>query len=345
LGIINQQLFSEMSSLYFHNSCSSQKSENTILKVRNLKTYFFLKEGILKAVNNVNFLLQSNEIFALVGESGSGKTILSLSLINLLPEKAKIVGGEILFEGKNLINLREKDMTKIRGKKISMIFQEPMTALNPVLNIGEQIMETIRYHFHLNRNDAFYEMISLLKKVKFPEPEKRYKVYPHQLSGGMRQRVLIAIALAAKPKILIADEPTTALDVVTEREIIELLLNLKEEMNLSLIFISHDISLVSSIADKIGIMYAGQLIEIGEKENIINQPKHPYTVALWDSLPAFWEKRKVKIKTIPGTVPNLLNLPSGCVFHPRCLMKKEICSFKEPPSREINDQIVKCWLY
>jgi len=321
------------------------QSENTILAVKNLKTYFFLKEGILKAINNINFQLHSNEIFALVGESGSGKTILSLSLINLLPEKAKIIEGEILFEGKNLVNLKEKDMIRIRGRKISMIFQEPMTALNPVMTVGEQIMETIRYHFHLSRKEAFNEMVSLLEKVKFPEPEKRYKTYPHQLSGGMRQRILIAIALAGKPKILIADEPTTALDVITENEIIELLLDLKEEMSLSLIFISHDISLVSRIADKIGVMYGGQLVEIGKKGDIMNQPKHPYTIALWNSLPVFWKKRKVKIKTIPGTIPNLLNLPPGCVFHPRCSMKKEMCSIKEPPLKEINGQIVKCWLY
>ncbi|MCP2520784.1 ABC transporter ATP-binding protein [SCandidatus Aminicenantes bacterium Aminicenantia_JdfR_composite] len=321
------------------------KAEKTILLVRNLKTYFYLKEGILKAVNDVSFSLKSNEIFALVGESGSGKTVLSLSLIRLLPERARIVGGEIIFNNKNLVKLKEKEITGIRGRKISMIFQEPMTALNPVMTIGEQIIETIRFHFHLNRKEAFKEMISLLKKVKFPEPEKRYKSYPHQLSGGMRQRALIAIALAGRPEILIADEPTTALDVITEGEIIELLLNLKEEMNLSLIFISHDISLVSSLADKIGVMYAGQLVEFGRREHVMNQPKHPYTIALWNSLPAYWERRKVKIKTIPGLVPNLLNPPQGCTFHPRCLMKKRICSIEEPPQIKLNDGIVKCWLY
>lgn len=321
------------------------KAENFILEVKNLKTFFFLKEGILKAVDDVSFSLLKNSVFSLVGESGSGKTILSLSLIKLLPERAKIIGGEVLYNGKNLIKMKEREMSKIRGRRIAMIFQEPMTALNPVFAIGEQIMETIKQHYRLSHREAFSEMLNLLNKVKFPEPEKRYKTYPHQLSGGMRQRALIAIALSAKPEILIADEPTTALDVTIEREIIDLLLNLKEEFDLSLIFISHDMSLVSRISDYTGVMYAGKLVEIGKTDNIINNPKHPYTIALLDSLPIFWKEKKGKIKTIPGSVPNLLSLPSGCAFHPRCTKKEEICTFEEPPVKEVNGQLVKCWLY
>jgi peptide/nickel transport system ATP-binding protein len=331
-----------MSATSLNNPFARLKTENLILEVKNLKTFFFLKEGILKAVDDVSFSLLKNNVFSLVGESGSGKTILSLSLIKLLPERAKIIDGEVLYNGKNLIKMKEREMSKIRGRRIAMIFQEPMTALNPVFTVGEQIMETIKYHYRLSRREAFSEMLNLLNKVKFPEPEKRYKTYPHQLSGGMRQRALIAIALSARPEILIADEPTTALDVTIEREIIDLLLN---EFDLSLIFISHDMSLVSRISDYTGVMYAGKLVEIGKTDNIINNPKHPYTIALLDSLPIFWKEKKGKIKTIPGSVPNLLNLPSGCAFHPRCTKKEKICTFEEPLVKEVNGQLVKCWLY
>ncbi|MFQ6082470.1 MAG: ABC transporter ATP-binding protein [Candidatus Aminicenantia bacterium] len=326
-------------------SPSGFKFPASILTVSHLKTYFFLKEGVLKAVNDVSFILNKNQTLAIVGESGSGKTVLSLSLIKLLPEKARIVQGEIWLNGMNISHFTPEEMAKIRGKRIAMIFQEPMTALNPVFTIGEQISETIRFHFHLNRKEAHHQMLSLLEKVRFPEPQKRYRSCPYQLSGGMRQRALIAIALSGRPDILIADEPTTALDVTVESQIIDLLLNLKEEMGLSLIFISHDFGLVSRIADRVGVMYAGQIVEIGKKDEIITHPKHPYTIALLKSLSSNWGERKKKVETIKGSVPNLFSLPSGCSFHPRCTQKKEICEREEPPIREINEQSIKCWLY
>ena len=319
-------------------------SNQKMLQIKNLKTYFFLSQGIAKAVDNVSLTLNPGETLALVGESGCGKSMLALSILRLVPAPGKIIHGQIKFNGQDLLLLSEKQMQKIRGNKISMIFQEPMTALNPVLRIGEQICEPLIYHQGLSRNQAREKALKLMQQVGIPDPEKRFFDFPHSLSGGMRQRIVIAMALSCSPKIILADEPTTALDVTIQAQILNLLQKMQKTNNMAIILITHDLGLVARTCQRVNVMYAGKIVEQSPVREIFNSPLHPYTQGLLDSLPRI-DKDK-KLLPIPGTVPDLLNLPSGCAFHPRCKLKKPICQQKEPPLFSYSQtRKVKCWLY
>ena len=320
-------------------------SNQKMLQIKNLKTYFFLSQGTAKAVDNVSLTLNPGETLALVGESGCGKSMLALSILRLVPTPpGKIVHGKIEFNGQDLLLLSEKQMQKIRGNKISMIFQEPMTALNPVLRIGEQICEPLIYHQGLSRNQAREKALKLMQQVGIPDPEKRFFAFPHSLSGGMRQRIVIAMALSCSPKIILADEPTTALDVTIQAQILNLLQKMQKTNNMAIILITHDLGLVARTCQRVNVMYAGKIVEQSPVREIFNSPLHPYTQGLLDSLPRI-DKDK-KLLPIPGTVPDLLNLPSGCAFHPRCKLKKPICQQKEPPLFSYSQtRKVKCWLY
>ena len=309
------------------------------LDVRNLKVSFSTPQGSFSAVNGINFQLYSGETLALVGESGCGKTVTALSVLRLLPEPpAKIIGGEIIYSDSNLLCLSHKQMRQIRGKDISMIFQDPMTSLNPVLTLGEQLVETILQHKNLSKKEALKKSSELLGKVELPSPEEKLKQYPHQLSGGMRQRVMIAMALACEPKILIADEPTTALDALIQSQILELLKNLKEEAGMSMLLITHDLGVVTEIAERIMVMYAGDEVETGPTQDLIKNPFHPYTKGLISSRPNL-DSEKIngqRLKEIEGNVPNPNQRPHGCSFHPRCGWAFDECKIKKPSSQNIN---------
>jgi len=316
-----------------------------MLQIKNLRTYFFLSQGIAKAVDDVSLTLNPGETLALVGESGCGKSMLALSILRLVPTPpGKIVHGKIEFNGQDLLLLSEKQMQKIRGNKISMIFQEPMTALNPVLRIGEQLCEPLIYHQGLSRNQAKEKALKLMQEVGIPDPERRFFDFPHQLSGGMRQRIVIAMALSCSPKIILADEPTTALDVTIQAQILNLLQKMQKTNNTATVLITHDLGLVASTCQRVNVMYAGKIVEQSPVKELFKDPLHPYTQGLLDSLPRI-DKDKELIP-IRGSVPNLLNLPPGCAFHPRCKFKKTICQQKEPPLLSHSQtRKVKCWLY
>lgn len=305
-----------------------------ILKVENLKTYFYTEDGVVKAVDGVTFDLYEGETLGIVGESGSGKSVTSLSIMRLLDEKGKIVDGKIIFKGKNLLELSEAEMRKIRGNEIAMIFQEPMVALNPVYTIGDQIMEAIMLHQNVGESEARKIAVELLRKVGIPEPEKRVDQYPHQLSGGMRQRAMIAMALSCRPSILIADEPTTALDVTIQAQILDLMKELQKEYGMALIMITHDMGVIAEMADRVVVMYAGRVAEYGRVHEIFKKPRHPYTYGLLSSIPRL-DVEQEKLKSIPGTVPDPLNFPTGCRFHPRCEFAQECCSHEDPELVEV----------
>jgi oligopeptide/dipeptide ABC transporter ATP-binding protein len=319
-----------------------------LLSVNNLKTYFFTSSGITKAADEVSFSLQAGETIGVVGESGSGKTVTALSILKLIPEpQGKIVGGEILFEGLDLLKMPNRNMRSIRGNKISMIFQEPMTSLNPVFTIGNQVSESISLHQGLNRRDALDKCIEMLKLVRIPSPEKRVHDYPYQLSGGMRQRAMIAMALSCDPKILIADEPTTALDVTIQAQILDLMDRLKGELNTAIIMITHNLSIVAEMSKEVVVMYAGKIVEKGPVDNIFYHSQHPYTKGLLKTIPRIDRNiRSLKqLPEIPGVIPSLDHLPKGCYFHPRCPYAKEICRQEAPELKEIADQhFYRCWL-
>ncbi|AZR73390.1 peptide ABC transporter ATP-binding protein [Anoxybacter fermentans] len=298
--------------------------KEVLLDVKDLKTYFYSRQGVIKSVDGVSFQLKRGEVLGLVGESGAGKSITGFSILRLISPPGKIVNGEIYFLGKDLLKMKESEIEKIRGNRISMVFQDPMTSLNPLLTIGEQLMEVLRYHLGMKKREAKDRAIELLRMVGIPSPEKRLKQYPHQFSGGMRQRVVIAIAMATNPDLIIADEPTTALDVTIQAQIIKLMQDLIAEYKTSMILISHDLAVVSEIADKIAVMYAGKIVEYGPKAQVIGNPKHPYTQGLLNSLPNFDQKQK-RLKPIKGVMPNPLNLPAGCKFKPRCPEAKVKC--------------------
>ena len=306
-----------------------------ILKVKNLKTHFYTEDGVVKAVDGVSFELYEGETLGIVGESGSGKSVTSLSIMRLLDEKGRIVDGEIIFRGKNLLELPESEMRKIRGNEIAMIFQEPMVALNPVYTIGDQIMEAIMLHQGVGEKEARKMAIDLLRKVGIPEPEKRVDQYPHQLSGGMRQRAMIAMALSCRPSVLIADEPTTALDVTIQAQILDLMKELQREYGMALIMITHDMGVIAEMADRVVVMYAGQVVEYGEVHEIFKHPRHPYTYGLLSSIPRL-DVEQQKLKSIPGTVPDPLNFPPGCRFHPRCEFAQERCKKEIPQMVEVS---------
>jgi oligopeptide/dipeptide ABC transporter ATP-binding protein len=320
--------------------------KKTLLHVKNLKTHYFTEEGVVPAVDGIDFKIKKGETLAIVGESGSGKSQTSLSIIRLIPSPpGKIVAGEINYDGENLLEKSDNEMRKIRGNKISMIFQEPMTSLNPVFRVGDQISESLILHQGLNPKEALEQSIQLLKIVGIPEAERRVQAYPHELSGGMRQRVMIAIALACNPELLIADEPTTALDVTIQNQILELMKDLKSKLNTSIMLITHDLGVVAEMADRVVVMYSGQIVEQGDVFTIFENPKHPYTEGLLRSMPTP-EKKTGKLYAIEGVVPNPLHLPPGCRFAPRCEYATELCHREMPEMISFSDEeVVRCWKY
>lgn len=319
-----------------------------LLKINNLKTYFFTSEGISRAADGVGFSLGGSETIGVVGESGSGKTVSALSILRLIPDPpGKIVDGEILFEGTDLLKLPQAEMREIRGNKISMIFQEPMTSLNPVFTIGNQISEAIMLHQGLGKKDALEKCVGMLQLVRMPSPEQRAHEYPYQLSGGMRQRAMIAMALSCNPKILIADEPTTALDVTIQAQILELMNKLKEEMGTAIIMITHNLGVIAEMSKRVVVMYAGKIQEEGTVDAIFYHPQHPYTRGLLETIPRIDQDIRPgkNLPEIPGMIPSLCSLPQGCPFHPRCSCLMDICFQQEPELREIGDgHLCRCWL-
>lgn len=316
-----------------------------LLEIKDLEVFFKSSQGIVKAVNKANINTRDGKTTAIVGESGSGKSVTSLAIMGLL-DKSSIekISGEINFEGKNLLKSTPEELRRIRGNEISMIFQEPMTSLNPALKVGYQMSEVFRTHFKMDKKTAKEKSIEMIKKVEIPRPEEVYNSYPHELSGGMRQRIMIAMALSSSPKLLIADEPTTALDVTIQKEVLELMKKLKEDMNTSIIFISHDLGVVSDIADYVNVMYAGKLVERAKAEDIFKRPLHPYTRGLIKAIPSV-HKKKDELYTIRGSVPNPIGLPERCNFCDRCDEKMKICEEKVPEEVDVDGQKVSCFLY
>jgi oligopeptide/dipeptide ABC transporter ATP-binding protein len=314
-------------------------NNDVLLDLRSLQTYFFTSDGLAKAVDGVSYQLHRGETLGVVGESGCGKSVSALSVLRLVPDPpGRIVGGEIMFEGTNLLKLSRAEMRRIRGNEIAMIFQEPMTSLNPVFTIGNQISEAIILHQRLSKRDALAKSIEMLKKVGIATPERRVHEYPHQLSGGMRQRAMIAMALSCNPKLLIADEPTTALDVTIQAQILDLMFSLKEEIGMAIMLITHNLGVVAETARRVVVMYSGKVVEEGPVLEIFKQPQHPYTQGLLRSLPRLEEKasgKKVRLQEIVGIVPSPYNLPTGCKFHPRCPKAQAICREKEPPLEKL----------
>jgi oligopeptide/dipeptide ABC transporter ATP-binding protein len=328
----------------------SMKNRTPLLQVRNLKTYFFTVDGIAKAVDDVSIRLDKGKTLGLVGESGCGKSVTAMSIIRLIKDPpGKIVGGNILFDGQDLLQVSSKKIKAVRGKQIAMIFQEPMTALNPVYKIGDQIAEMLKLHENLNKRDSWDSAVEMLKKVQIPSPEKRAHDYPHQLSGGMRQRVMIAMALSCTPKILIADEPTTALDVTVQAQIMDLMLELKEEFGTAILLITHDLGVIAEIAERVDVMYAGRVVEEAGTQSIFEDPKHPYTRGMLKSLPRLdngFETSGARLPEIKGIVPSFYELPAGCSFHPRCRHVMGICRENPPVLIDIGgDHLVRCHLY
>lgn len=316
-----------------------------LLQVKNLITEFKVKDGVFNAVDGVDFHVDEGEVVALVGESGCGKSATSLSILGLIPNPpGRITNGEILFEGEDLLKKTTREMQDIRGNKISMIFQEPMTSLNPVYTIGKQITETLIRHKKAGGEEALKKAIEMLDIVGIPSPEQRIKNYPHQLSGGMRQRVMIAMALACNPRLLIADEPTTALDVTIQAQILDLMLKLKDKLNTSILLITHDLGVVAEVADRVVVMYCGKIVESGTVGDIFARPLHPYTEGLLLSIPKI-DKRVEKLFMIPGVVPNPLKMPEGCPFSARCGKSMDICQKQAPPLIVNGGHKVRCFLY
>ncbi|HQQ28426.1 MAG TPA: ABC transporter ATP-binding protein [Syntrophales bacterium] len=316
-----------------------------LLEIRDLKTYFDTREGTVRAVDGVSLSLGRGDTLGVVGESGCGKTVLSLSVMRLVPvPPGRYAGGRILFEGRDLLELDEKRMRDIRGKDISMIFQEPMTALNPVLSVGDQIGEVFRVHRGMSRKEALREALEMLRLVRIPSPEERLSDYPHQLSGGMRQRVMIAMALACRPRLMLADEPTTALDVTVQAQILDLVGKLKEETGTSVLLITHDLGVVAESAEHAAIMYAGRIVEYGTVRSLYARPFHPYTAGLLASVPRMSVGGKSRLSVIPGTVPDLFDLPPGCRFRDRCPGPLRRCGEEEPELAELEEgHFVSCW--
>jgi len=320
--------------------------DKMLLSVNNLKAHFYIEDKVIKAVDGVDFSIRENEILGVVGESGAGKSVTAFSILRLLPTPPCKISGEVYFKGTDLLKLSEEDMQKVRGKEISIIFQEPMTSLNPVLTIGDQIAESIHLHQKLDKRKAREKAVEMLRLVKIPEPSRRAKEYPHQMSGGMKQRAMIAMALSSNPSLLIADEPTTALDVTIQKQILYLIKDLQGKLGTSVLFITHNLGVIAEIADKVVVMYAGKVLEYAPVNEIFFQPGHPYTLLLLKSIPKLDTPRDVQLEIIPGRVPNPTALPQGCVFHPRCPFAEEICKEREPPLVKLgNDHLTRCWRY
>lgn len=317
-----------------------------LLNLEDLRTYFYTDLGVAKAVDGIDITIKKGAVLGIVGESGCGKSVTALSIMRLIPQPPGIIeSGKILFEGNDLLKLNKREMRKIRGNRISMIFQEPMTSLNPVFKVGEQISEAIRLHQGLSRKDAFEKSIEMLDVVKIPSPQKRVHEYPHQMSGGMRQRVMIAMALSCNPALMIADEPTTALDVTIQAQILNLMQNLKDEVGTSIMLITHDQSVIAENAQKVIVMYAGKVMENAEVIDLFDNPCHPYTLGLMKSIPRPDDNRK-RLDTISGIVPSLYNLPEGCKFNNRCDQVYRKCIKVEPPLFEVKEKhLCRCWLY
>jgi oligopeptide/dipeptide ABC transporter ATP-binding protein len=309
-----------------------------LLHVENLESYFFLDEGTLKAVDGVSFHVDEKETVGLVGESGCGKTIVALSLLNLIPPPGRIVGGRILIEGEDLRSMDAERLRQIRGGSIGIVFQEPGAALNPVFTVGHQIAEVLRLHRGLGKREAETEAIRLLGETGIAEPEKRARQYPFEFSGGMRQRAVIAIALSGRPRLLIADEPTTALDVTVQAEIIELLGYLQEQYRMAILLITHDLAVVAEMADRVMVMYTGKIVEVAPTQTLFQEPKHPYTRALVHSIPRVGTGHKEPLRGIPGAVPDFLELPTGCTFHPRCPIADHACRSTFPAIRSVGPE-------
>jgi len=321
----------------------------SLLEIQNLKTVFSTERGILRAVDDVSLSLSAGETLGVVGESGCGKTMLALSILRLIPANGRIAEGRILFDGTDLLRLTEDEMREKRGRDIAMIFQEPMTSLNPVLRVGEQIAEAIRLHQHVSEKEAIDRSAALLGEVGIPDPERRVKDYPHQMSGGMRQRVMIAMAMSCRPRLLLADEPTTALDVTIQAQILKLISDLREKNNMAVVLITHDLGVVAEAAQKVAVMYAGKIVETTEAEKLFARPLHPYTRGLIESRPLGCtdenESGRGYLKTIPGTVPSLYDLPSGCRFADRCAIAEDRCRASEPALAELEaDHFVSCFV-
>ncbi len=310
----------------------------TLLEIEGLKTQFFTSAGTVKAVDGITYTVDQGETVAIVGESGCGKSVSALSILRLIPwPPGKIVGGHINFDGKDLLALSEEEMRQLRGKDISMVFQEPMTSLNPVLSINEQLSETLITHFSISINEARNKSLKLLEMVGISDPERRLDQYPHHLSGGMRQRVMIAMALSCEPKLIIADEPTTALDVTIQAQILELMKDLTKRLGVSLIIITHNLGVVARYADRVNVMYAGKIIETGSAKDIYHTPKHPYTLALLKSVPRMDQPRQAKLDPVDGQPPDLTRLDEGCSFRPRCQYAVEACAKAFPELEEVGE--------
>jgi peptide/nickel transport system ATP-binding protein len=320
-----------------------------ILNIRELKTYFFTEEGVVRAVDGVDIRVERAEVLGIVGESGCGKSVTSLSIMRLVSQPGRIVAGEINFDGEDLVQVPESRMREIRGNSISMIFQQPQSCLNPVFRVGDQLAEVLLIHEDISNEEAADRAVEMLRLVGIPEPESRARSFPHELSGGMAQRVMIAMALACLPQLLIADEPTTALDVTIQAQILDLMRNLREQTETAIILITHDLGVVAEMCDRVDVMYAGRIVEEADVTRLFQEPKHPYTEALIGSTPVLGQAGK-ELTTIPGSVPNLIDLPPGCKFAPRCKARVEnelqICTEEEPEFKRVGpDHWVRCWLY
>jgi peptide/nickel transport system ATP-binding protein len=327
---------------------SAMAANDLVLDVTNLKTVFFTNSGLFKAVDDVSFSVRRGETLAIVGESGCGKSVTALSIMRLVPDPpGRIVGGSVVLEGTDLLALDDDEMRAIRGNRISMIFQEPMTSLNPVMRIGDQITEALRLHQNISSKEAWKQAVDMLRLVRIPEPERRAQEYPHQLSGGMRQRAMIAMALACRPALLIADEPTTALDVTIQAQILALMVDLQKRLGTGLILITHDLGVVAQTAQRVIVMYAGRKVEEASVEALFENPMHPYTRGLMASMPAvisLGAKTEARLTEIPGMVPSLTNLPPGCAFAPRCPLAIDRCRAEYPPLEEFGGRhLAACW--
>jgi len=320
-------------------------SESSLLSINDLKTYFFTAEGVVKAVDRVHLEINKQEVLGLVGESGCGKSTVALSILRLIRPPGKIVGGEIWFEGEDLLRKSEGEMRAIRGGKISMVFQNPTSSMNPVYTVGSQIAEAIKLHQKVQKRQIKEKVVEILHKVGIPDPSKRMEDYPHEYSGGMCQRAMTAMALSCNPKLLIADEPTTNLDVTIQAQILDLMREMRKDFGASILLIGHNLGVIDELCDKVAVMYAGKVVEYSTMTTIFEEPKHPYTQALLESIPRL-DVEKERLRIIPGTVPRLINPPTGCRFHPRCEYVMAVCSEQEPTPVEIGQgHTVACFLY
>ncbi len=323
--------------------------KDTLLEVKNLKTYFYTEDGVVKAVDGVDFTVGRGEVLGLVGESGCGKSVTSLSIMRLIGIPGKVVEGTIMFEGRNLLELSEAEMVHMRGNRMSMIFQQPQSSLNPVFKIGDQVAEVLQIHQNMGKEESWNKAVDLLRLVGIPDTESKAHAFPHEVSGGQAQRVMIAMALALNPQLLIADEPTTALDVTIQAQILDLMRDLRTRMDTAVILITHDLGVISEMADRVAVMYAGRIVEQADIRTLFKNPVHPYTQGLMASIPILGTVKET-LDVIPGSVPNLVNLPPGCQFAPRCRARMEyqlsICTQVEPPLLPFEpEHLSRCWLY